>query len=264
MANRVLVIAPHPDDESIGCGGIIGLHRRLGDRVRAVFLTSGERGLSALPVAVAQSTREAEARAAAEVLGIEHLDFLRLPDLGLLETICPGGQQLGAILAAWMPDVIYLPHAEESHPDHRAALPIVRGALAQAPGRAQRPSLWAYEVWSPLVRYDRVEDISPVIHQKLRAIRCHQSQIREYRHDHAARGLARYRGVMAACGRYAEVFRALDLSALRGACRDALWLCRTTPHLRRLRRVASRLRGPRRRALAPSEAPVDSAGGSIP
>lgn len=67
---HVLVLAPHPDDESIGCGGAIALHTRRLDRVTVAFLTSGERGLAQLTGKLAKKTREAEALAAAEVLGI--------------------------------------------------------------------------------------------------------------------------------------------------------------------------------------------------
>ena len=77
---NVVVIAPHPDDEAIGCGGSICLHHSRGDRVTAVFLTSGELGLKHLPADEACRIREAEARAAATILGIAAIDFLRLPD----------------------------------------------------------------------------------------------------------------------------------------------------------------------------------------
>jgi LmbE family N-acetylglucosaminyl deacetylase len=89
MPQSILVVAPHPDDESIGCGGTICLHHRQGDRVQAVFLTSGERGVANASSETAQAIREAEARAAGELLFLDRLDFLRLPDLdvaGHIET----------------------------------------------------------------------------------------------------------------------------------------------------------------------------------
>ena len=67
---NVLVVAPHPDDESIGCGGTICLHAGRGDRVAAVFLTSGECGLSDMPKLEATRMREREAEEAAGILGI--------------------------------------------------------------------------------------------------------------------------------------------------------------------------------------------------
>lgn len=210
MAERVLVVAPHPDDEAIGCGGAICLHRRDGVSVRVAFLTSGERGLGDVPPKTARSIREAEAREAAEVLGVDGADFLRLPDLGLDEHIEPGARELRKILGAYPADLIYLPHPEESHPDHAAALPMVRAALAGLPGGAEPPELWGYEVWSPMTRHGWVEDISAVMRQKLRALRRYRSQLALFRYDRAVRGLNRYRGVLAAGSAYAEAFTYLD------------------------------------------------------
>jgi hypothetical protein len=70
--------------------------------------------------------------------------------------------------------------------------------------------LRAYEVWSPLPQYDDVEDITPVMARKLKAVRCHRSQLGHFRYDAAIRGLNRYRGELAARCRYAEVFRCID------------------------------------------------------
>jgi hypothetical protein len=61
-------------------------------------------------------------------------------------------------------------------------------------------------VWSPLGRYDWVEDVGAVMARKLRAVRCYRSQLRVFRYDAAVRGLNRYRGVLGAGSRYAEAF----------------------------------------------------------
>jgi LmbE family N-acetylglucosaminyl deacetylase len=203
-------VAPHPDDEAIGCGGAVYLHRGRGDPVHVVFLTSGERGLADLPREAAWAVREAEAEEAGKVLELGRLDFLRLPDLGLGEHLGPAAERLREILAAFPADLIYLPHPDESHPDHAAALPIVRAALALFPERPDMPELRGYEVWSPLPRYGWVEDISAVIRQKLRAVHCYRSQLAAFRYDVAVRGLNRYRGALGAASRYAEAFVSLD------------------------------------------------------
>jgi LmbE family N-acetylglucosaminyl deacetylase len=217
MAEAVLVVAPHPDDEAIGCGGMICLHRQRGDPVRVVFLTSGERGLAGPSDEVVCSIREAEAREAAAVLGVTGLDFLRLPDLGVAEHLEEGSERLGDVLKVHRPDLIYLPHPEEAHPDHEAALPLVRAARRPHFGGAERPELRAYEVWTPLSRYGWVEDISAVMRQKLRAVRCYRSQLHALRYDRAVCGLNRYRGVLAAGSRYAEAFQYLAPAAPAGS-----------------------------------------------
>ena len=206
---NVLVIAPHPDDESIGCGGAICLHVKRKDRVTAVFLTSGELGLEKLPREEAWRIRENEARKAAKILGISELFFLRKPDWYLGKAKAKAAADLRPILIEQAPQLIYLPHPAEWHPDHKAALPIVRAALH---GTGISPTLRGYEIWTPLSEHDHVENISKVMERKLRAIRCHRSQMSEFPYDRAMAGLNQYRGVIAAKSRYAEVFQTLGVA----------------------------------------------------
>jgi LmbE family N-acetylglucosaminyl deacetylase len=199
---NVLVIAPHPDDESIGCGGTICLHTGRGDRVAVTFMTSGELGLKDLPREEAWRVREREAAAAAEVLGVSVLEFLRCPDWYMGEAIEEAAGRLAPVVEREAPDVVYVPHAAEWHPDHRACLPALRAALG-----GRRPTLLAYEVWTPLAEWDHVENVDPVMARKLRAVRAYRSQVGQLRYDRAVRGLNLFRGPTAGGCRYAEVFR---------------------------------------------------------
>ena len=78
----VLVVAPHPDDEVLGCGGSICVHVADGRRVAVAYLTFGENGSPVHPPEVMGPIREAEAREAMRVLGVSEADihFLRFPD----------------------------------------------------------------------------------------------------------------------------------------------------------------------------------------
>jgi LmbE family N-acetylglucosaminyl deacetylase len=210
MTQQVLVIAPHPDDESIGCGGTIRLHLERGDGVRVVFLTSGERGIRDTSVETARAVREAEAAEALGILGVQQQDFLRLPDLGVADHLEKGARHLGVLLSAERPGIVYLPHPDEAHPDHRAALPLVRRALRQLDDGGAAPALRGYEVWSPLTAHGWAEDITRHMARKLRAVRCYRSQLADFRYDRAVRGLNQYRGCLAARTRYAEVFQYLE------------------------------------------------------
>jgi hypothetical protein len=73
------------------------------------------------------------------------------------------------------------------------------------------PQLRGYEVWTPLAEYQHVENITAVMKTKLRALRKHVSQVRDWEYAHAIRGLNAFRGAMAGRCRYAEVFQ--DLSS---------------------------------------------------
>jgi LmbE family N-acetylglucosaminyl deacetylase len=210
---NILVIAPHPDDESIGCGGTLHKHVRNGDHLVAVFLTSGELGLKHLPKEKAWEIREGEARKAAAILGIHHIHFLRGPDWMLGDAKETISEHLRPLLRSQDWHIIYLPHPGEWHPDHKACLPILRSAwltTSETRAPAPFPALRAYEIWTPLAEYHHVEDITSVMRVKLRAIRAHQSQNSEFDYARATLGLDAYRGAIAGRYRYAEVFQQIN------------------------------------------------------
>jgi LmbE family N-acetylglucosaminyl deacetylase len=197
----VLVIAPHPDDEAIGCGGAVAHHAARGERVTVAFLTSGELGLRDLPREEAWRVREGEAEQAAAVLGVAALHFLRRPDWFVGDGVEDAARALRPVLEGAAPRTIYLPHPGEWHPDHQAALPVLRSA--HPPG-GPPAELRLYEVWTPLAACDHLEDVSATMPRKLRAVRCYRSQLAGFRYDRAVRGLNAYRGALGARCAYAE------------------------------------------------------------
>jgi LmbE family N-acetylglucosaminyl deacetylase len=207
---RVMVLSPHPDDESIGCGGTIRKHVEEGNLVNVAFLTSGEKGGHGRRECDTIHTREREARTACSILGVDEVAFLHQPD-GAVRRTSVAVEQVAARIAAWRPDLIYVPHDHEMHPDHRAAVRLLGKALECPTPRQHRPRVLMFEVWTPLQRMDEIVDISPFVAVKRKAIRAYRSQCAVMDFDVAALALNRYRGEMHSWpgGDYAEVFAEL-------------------------------------------------------
>jgi LmbE family N-acetylglucosaminyl deacetylase len=205
----VLVIAPHPDDETLGCGGTIRLRIEKGERVSVVFLTSGELGLKHLSPRKAWAIRETEARRAAKILGITCVYFLRLPDWVLGEHLKKAATALRPVLRATTPGIVYVPHPEDGHPDHQAAWPLLKQAWPRRLGA--EPEVFGYEIWSPIAQPDCLVDISSVMPRKIRALRAHHSQLGQFDYVRAIIGLNQFRGSLGARCDFAEAFRRLPL-----------------------------------------------------
>ena len=206
---HVLVVSPHPDDESLGCGGTLRGHVVAGDIVRVLFLTSGENGGHGVPPELVADLREKEAAEAAAILGIAEITFCREKD-GALMTTPSLVEHVRHAIEDSPPDVIYLPHDREMHPDHRAAVDVVRHVLERS---TRHPDVWMFEVWTPTQRIDQVIDISAFVEVKRQAIRAYRSQCAVIDFEQAVIGLNRYRGEMHSWpeGDFAEVFTRLEL-----------------------------------------------------
>lgn len=219
---HALVVAPHPDDDIIGCGGSIIHLVRKGHTVTVVYMTSGEAGSLVHSKEELRRIRETEAREAAALIGFNDPVFLRNAD-GCLTADVATLTCLTRIIRAKRPGVIYFPHAGEGCRDHR----VTHDLCAEAVKRARGPwfqecpgepwsveSVLCYEVWTPLAEFSYVEEISDCVDRKLEALRCHRSQLALIPYDEAVRGLNRYRGAMTGKGVYCECFQVLAIGRI--------------------------------------------------
>jgi len=201
----VLVIAPHPDDEVLGAGGTIARAAREGDRVTVAIVTRGEPDMFA-PELVEQARREA--RDAHALLGVAETRFLDFPAVRLSQ-VPPHelNAAIGALVRELRPRTLFTPFRGDVHLDHRLVFDAVM--VAARPGPDWRlGELYAYEtlsetnwnagrgVTAPFLP-DCFVDITAHLREKLDAMRCYRSQLREFpeeRSIEALEALARHRG----------------------------------------------------------------------
>jgi LmbE family N-acetylglucosaminyl deacetylase len=185
-------------------------------------MTSGESASEQISKRELGRTREREARRAAQVIGFNDLTFLRNPD-GYLEYSRSNLITLVGLIRKKRPNIVYVPHRLDGHRDHAVTSELVSEALGRAAmGMFQEYSgkpwrvdvVLAYEVWTPLSRFEYVEDVSDYIDKKCAALKKHESQMRIVQYDEASRSLARFRGAMTRKGEYCEVFNVQNLSML--------------------------------------------------
>lgn len=212
----VLILAPHPDDETFGCGGTIRMLVESGIAVDVVFMTRGEMGMEAgaQPSVAAKSEtaqlRMAEAQAACAVLGVRSVQFLDGADTRLSEQ-----PELAAGLAQLFEresyQRIFCPWQQDAHDDHMATFRLMRRA---ANARRLPMQFWLYEVWKMLPANTFVP-IDNTIEIKRQASEQYKSQLALCNYQEAFLGLAAYRSLFCPSSRYAEAFFVCDLDELQ-------------------------------------------------
>lgn len=182
MRGRLLVLAPHPDDEILGAGGIMARHAQRGGEVAVIVASDGGRSDPAVPASLQAARRRSECcNGLMALLGVAPpLLFLSAPDGGLEAAMVPLGPDsaLGQFLAQYPPTTIITTDPADAHPDHKAAFGLAsriiaagHGAVLQVMPVSQRidgvfdPR--GYEAWP-------VAEHAPA---KATALACHVSQI---------------------------------------------------------------------------------------
>lgn len=207
---RVLVVAPHPDDETLGVGGTIAKHVRGGAEVVVAVMTGhGEDGPHPIWPRSRWDVVERELREACRILGVTEILLEELPAVGVADQpIWRLNKVTRSVIERVAPDVLYVPFPLDLHKDHRELfhsfsvhwrphLPLGHGIK----------EVYAYEVCSethlniPYVEQgflpSRWVDISAFVDLKMRALACFESQLQEHpaaRSLEAIRALAVWRG----------------------------------------------------------------------
>ena len=195
-ASSVLVVAAHPDDEVLGCGGTICRHASEGDEVTIVIL--GEGITSRDPARDPDSRHGAlrslhdQAREAGAVMGAKEVLFESLPDnrfdsLDLLDVV----KRVERIKADLRPTIVYTHHPGDMNVDHRVTHQAVLTAFRPVPG-SEIAALYTFEVnsstewqgpdWNKPFVPDHYVEITHHLEQKSRALGCYSGEMRTFPH----------------------------------------------------------------------------------
>lgn len=205
-ATRVLVLAPHPDDEIFGCGGSLALYRQQGAAIHVHVLTDGAGYAPEPERAGILSRRRDETNAALALIGIPPASFGQFRDRSLA-AFSGLGEHLRQLIAEYQPDIVLAPSLWEIHPDHLATGRGLLVAVEQLAARAGKlPGLLFYEIGAPL-RADLLIDITPVWELKQQAMAAFPSQLAQQDYARHIGALNAYRTyTLPPAVRYAEAF----------------------------------------------------------
>lgn len=214
---KVLVIAPHPDDEVLGCGGTIKKHAKAGDQVHLCIVT---KAYTPDWTKDFLENRKCEIKKATELLGIKKIFLLDFPTVKL-DTVSQKSinDALLKVVEEVKPDIAFIPFFGDINKDHKIVSEASLVALRPKPNSTCQ-KIFCYEVLSetewanPPKDLKEVflpnfyEDVSDFIEDKLKAMQAYESELKEYPHPRSQEGikiLAQKRG-MEVAKKYAEAF----------------------------------------------------------
>lgn len=185
MKLDLLVIAAHPDDAELGCGGTIAKHLAAGKKVGIVDLTRGELGTRGTP-----AIRDAEATEAAKILGLTVRENLGLAD-GFFQNTKSDQLKIVEAVRKYQPEIVLANAVQDRHPDHGRASQVIYDAcfLAGLPkvettseGKTQtawRPKAIYHFVQSWSLTPDFIVDVTDFWDIKMKSVMAYKSQFHD-------------------------------------------------------------------------------------
>jgi len=217
--NKVIVVSPHPDDETLGCGGTIIKYKAHGDKVYWLIMTNilTKEGYSAREV----RTRQKEIDAVAHAYGFDYIFKLDFPTTKL-DTI-PKRQLIkavGSVIEKVKPKIVYLPNRNDVHSDHRITFDVVSPSIKSFRCPFVK-KVMMYEVvseteFTPPLRNsvfvpNSFSDISKYFDKKISIMKMYKSEVGKHPFPRSLKNIkaiATFRGATAGC-KYAEGFMVL-------------------------------------------------------
>ncbi|KAF5064507.1 N-acetyl-alpha-D-glucosaminyl L-malate deacetylase 1 [anaerobic digester metagenome] len=212
---NILIIAPHPDDEVLGCGGIMAKYASSGNKVYVLIMT---RGTPKLYGHERIENVRREAKAAQKIIGVEETRFLDFPAPELdTVSLAEMARAIEKVLIELQINILFLPHNGDIHNDHKvvfnaamvAARPINNYTVKEIYCfETLSETEWAHPFSNDVFIPNFFVDISAFFHAKIEAMKCFKSQLRDYpssRSLDALEALSRFRGSTVGY-HYAEAF----------------------------------------------------------
>lgn len=190
-----LIVAPHPDDESIACGGLLSLY---GPQTDVLLITDGGAGN---PEWTYEHT--AEVRLAEFTNTMKMANVRKFYALGCRCDCYSRLKKKRIELDLSTYTHIFIPNRNENHPEHKIVNILMCKVLKHQRSRAK---VFEYEVWTPILEPTHYLDIADVVEQKKQLIRNYRCQLKHIDYETGAIGLNSYRAIQ--CGKkYAEAYK---------------------------------------------------------
>jgi len=199
--DKCLLLVPHPDDETMGCGGLLLKHSANFD---IICLTDGGRGGYDQPKDNIAAIRKLEFEKVLDKLSISNYSMLEIEDCKLINNY-PVFENIDIEKY----DYIFIPNYFDQHKDHKAVTTLLQKLLKSKKHKSSLKIAF-YEVWSPLTIPNFYFDISDVIEEKKSLIDIYQSQLKHVDFKNGIKSLNLYRGMQFNC-KYAEVFSIINI-----------------------------------------------------